>query len=351
MSCEQYSRATNWLVIHDVAEIPSVNLVMDSAIKRKKNSCILRLLRAALVSQVIRGSCSKLPANSIKNPSMKADLYFVRHGETEANRDNVLQGLCDYPLTDKGVQQCEDVGEALRSIRWAKIFSSDLPRTIRTSDILLSKSDEYDSNGDEKLSEQALLREMSYGVLEMLPRGTSFQEAFEIVALREGIRYEDVVDSAETNADVKTRQHKFLTTILFPAMKSIHAPPSAPDSTPLIQPGVSTLDSTMTGNINFIVNSDSERPKILCVSHGGFIRRFFSNFCDLEYVSQAESEKYPGAAILSSVFGIMSTKRLKLENCSISVCTVEWAAGALEGDYVCTASEDNVNIINHLRKE
>ena len=326
---------------------------MEFGIKRENRSCILRLFRTALVGQVMMGSCSKLPVTSSKSPSMKADLYFIRHGETQANRDNVLQGHCDFPLTDKGVRQCEDVGEALRSIRWAKVFSSDLPRTIRTSDILLSKSDKYDSNGDEKLAEEILLREMNYGVLEMLPRGTSFQKAFEIVAAREGIRYEDVVDSAETNAEVKIRQHNFLTKTLFPALRSIRATPLAPNSTPLTPPAStldSTLDSTLAGTMNCIPISGDGRPNILCVSHGGFIRRFLSNFCDLDYVAQPESEKYPGASILSSVFGIMATKRIQLANCSISVVTVEWAAGALEGDYVCTASADNVNIINHIKE-
>ena len=34
-------------------------------------------------------------------------LVFVRHGETEANREGIIQGSgCDFPLTEKGVKKC-----------------------------------------------------------------------------------------------------------------------------------------------------------------------------------------------------------------------------------------------------
>jgi broad specificity phosphatase PhoE len=314
---------------------------MKCIIVKQKTNRIVHLLRALLISQVAvsSSSSSSLSLERSKLPKMKVDLYFVRHGETEANRDNVLQGHCDFPLTDRGVKQCGEVGEALQSMNWAKVFSSDLPRTLRTSQILLSKSKNYNPKGKEKLREDVRLREVNFGVKEMLPRDTTFEAAVEIVAKREGIRREDVVDNTETSAELKIRQHRFLTETLYPELKSIC---SKADSSKTAAP--TDVESKLDG----ILGRESSNPKILCVSHGGFIRRFLSNYCDLDYVLSPENDNYPGASILSSVFGIRSQKLIRLSNCSISVVTVEWAEGAPEDGYVCTASADNVNIISHL---
>lgn len=302
------------------------------AITVKKFYCnsFATILRALLLSQVAVRNSSTISPTASKFAPMKVDLYFVRHGETEANRDNILQGHCDFPLTDKGLKQCEQVGEALRSVRWNKVFSSDLPRTLRTSEILLSKSETYDAGGTERLVADVLLREMNFGVKEMLPRDTDFEAAIQIVALREGIRCEDVVDSAETNAEVKNRQHKFLSETIFSELVAQGFPGNSFDAKEeqLVQP------------------SQKENPKVLCVSHGGFIRRFLTNFCDLEYTTSAD---YPGSTILSSVFGLKDVKLIRLSNCSISKVTVEWPLGALHGDYVCRAISDEVNVITHLK--
>lgn len=40
-------------------------------------------------------------------------LYFARHGETEANRQNRYSGKKDTPLTVKGIEQARTVGEIL----------------------------------------------------------------------------------------------------------------------------------------------------------------------------------------------------------------------------------------------
>lgn len=52
-------------------------------------------------------SSSKKTVNCNK---IGAEIWFVRHGETTANRESLLQGHCDYPLTEKGLKQCVDVG-------------------------------------------------------------------------------------------------------------------------------------------------------------------------------------------------------------------------------------------------
>jgi len=74
-------------------------------------------------------------------PDISATVLFVRHGETTANRDGVIQGSgCDFPLTEKGQDEAVKVGLALNNVHWDIIYSSDLQRTLATTDILLSQA-------------------------------------------------------------------------------------------------------------------------------------------------------------------------------------------------------------------
>jgi 2,3-bisphosphoglycerate-dependent phosphoglycerate mutase len=66
-----------------------------------------------------------------------ARVYLVRHGETDANRKGIIQGQMDTLLNDRGVQQAEIAGEALRSIPFDIAYSSDL---ARASKVPLTKS-------------------------------------------------------------------------------------------------------------------------------------------------------------------------------------------------------------------
>jgi len=60
----------------------------------------------------------------------------VRHGETEWNAQRLLQGQLDSPLTENCVKQVEDVAHELKDVNFDAIFSSDLPRTLRTAEII-----------------------------------------------------------------------------------------------------------------------------------------------------------------------------------------------------------------------
>lgn len=63
-------------------------------------------------------------------------LYFVRHGESEANAARVLAGQHDSPLTARGREQAAAVAEALAPIRFDRIVTSDLSRTRDTAAII-----------------------------------------------------------------------------------------------------------------------------------------------------------------------------------------------------------------------
>ena len=63
-------------------------------------------------------------------------LYFVRHGESEANRARVFAGQTDSPLTDQGRQQAEAVAAVLEPVAFDRIVTSDLSRTRETAEII-----------------------------------------------------------------------------------------------------------------------------------------------------------------------------------------------------------------------
>lgn len=64
-------------------------------------------------------------------------LWLVRHGETEWARDGRHTGRTDLPLTEKGREQAEALGEHLRGERFAAIRCSPLSRARETLELAL----------------------------------------------------------------------------------------------------------------------------------------------------------------------------------------------------------------------
>ena len=64
-----------------------------------------------------------------------ADLYLVRHGQTELNVQNILQGGHDSPLTARGREQALATRAAFeaRGVTFDRVYSSPLGRARRTS--------------------------------------------------------------------------------------------------------------------------------------------------------------------------------------------------------------------------
>ena len=64
-------------------------------------------------------------------------LYFVRHGESEANTRRVISNReSPFGLTDLGRQQAKSLADKLKDIPITAIFSSPVLRARETADIL-----------------------------------------------------------------------------------------------------------------------------------------------------------------------------------------------------------------------
>ena len=85
-------------------------------------------------------------------------IYFVRHGQTELNMDDRMQGWCDSPLTEKGEKQAAFVKGYFKEneITFDHAFCSDSGRAVQTIELITDMDYEVTSN----------LREISLGDLE-----------------------------------------------------------------------------------------------------------------------------------------------------------------------------------------
>lgn len=63
----------------------------------------------------------------------KTTVYFIRHGQSEANRLHMMIGHTDMDLTELGHAQAEATAEYLKDIPADVIYSSDLLRAYNTA--------------------------------------------------------------------------------------------------------------------------------------------------------------------------------------------------------------------------
>lgn len=104
---------------------------------------------------------------------MKVTFYYVRHGETLFNVIRRMQGFCDSPLTETGVEQARNTASVLRDVPFDIAFSSSSERAVDTAEmicgyheglrpVLLKGLKEYDFgtlDGDLIDKNQELIRE------------------------------------------------------------------------------------------------------------------------------------------------------------------------------------------------
>ena len=126
-------------------------------------------------------------------------LYFVRHGESEAN---VLHEFSNrgfkHGLTERGFQQAEQLGLNLRGIPFKKIYTSPLKRAFQTAEILKKHQ-------DCPLEVSDALREFDTGILE----GKSDPESWEIhtwvINQWLGGNWEARIPGGESRLDIQAR--------------------------------------------------------------------------------------------------------------------------------------------------
>lgn len=89
-------------------------------------------------------------------------IYIIRHGQTEKNKANLLQGRSEHPLNETGIRQAQEAGEwfAEHGIIFDAVYSSPLERAKDTGRIAAGKGSNFWPHIDERLIE------MEYGPYE-----------------------------------------------------------------------------------------------------------------------------------------------------------------------------------------
>ncbi len=122
----------------------------------------------------------------------KVLFYYVRHGETLFNVFNRMQGWCDSPLTEKGIQNAREAREILKDIPLKAAYVSTSERCRDTCAIIV----EY---RDIPVYERKGLKEVNFGTWE----GVEVDKHLEEINRRRGtgIHWDDCGgDSNETFA-------------------------------------------------------------------------------------------------------------------------------------------------------
>ena len=86
-------------------------------------------------------------------------IYITRHGQTQHNINERVQGWNDSPLTDLGIYQAKCTGIGLKDVTFVKAYSSDLARQYDTAQTILQQN----NHPDVPIIEDIRLREMCYG--------------------------------------------------------------------------------------------------------------------------------------------------------------------------------------------
>ncbi len=92
-------------------------------------------------------------------------IYIVRHGQTDWNKEKVMQGQTDIPLNETGKEQAREQGEKLKDIVFDYIFCSPLTRTKQTLENLNVKC-------ETKIIYDDRLKERNYGEFEKTPKSS-----------------------------------------------------------------------------------------------------------------------------------------------------------------------------------
>ena len=64
-------------------------------------------------------------------------IYFIRHGETDWNKEGRLQGRANIPLNENGRRVAELTREGLKQVKFDAAFTSPLIRARETAEIIL----------------------------------------------------------------------------------------------------------------------------------------------------------------------------------------------------------------------
>ena len=136
-------------------------------------------------------------------------LYFVRHGETDWNKERRMQGQVDMPLNEFGELLAKKTAIGLEDIPFVVCYTSPLKRARKTAELILAKG-----NRDTEIIEDDRIIEMAFGTYE---GKHIFGEQDEVPQeFHDGFNHPERYvppEGGESFSDVMRRTQEFLTDI------------------------------------------------------------------------------------------------------------------------------------------
>ena len=135
-------------------------------------------------------------------------LYIVRHGQTDLNKQGIVQGRGrDTDLNDEGRHQANQFYEAYKNVPFDKIYISELKRTQQSIQQFIDMGLPY-----EKL---AGLDELAWGIHEGQPATPETKAAF-LQLMRDWLdgKLDEKFEGGESPNEVKARQLEALDVIM-----------------------------------------------------------------------------------------------------------------------------------------
>ena len=126
-------------------------------------------------------------------------LGLIRHGTTDWNAENRLQGHASISLNETGRLQAHAIAERLRGQPWDVLYTSDLPRATETAEIIAR------ATGLSVLTDPRL-REMDCGEVE----GTTASERL----AKWGEHWKALPLGMETRTSIERRGSAFIASVL-----------------------------------------------------------------------------------------------------------------------------------------
>ena len=195
-------------------------------------------------------------------------IYLVRHGETDWNVKNIIQGQIDIPLNKKGENQALEIANELKDIHFDAIFSSDLSRAKRTAEIIAT---------ERKLAVVATktLRERYFGKFQgkIFPKEKNIKEMIRFLIKNSKAESE----KPETDASIMSRLVAFLKeiSVAYKGKTVLLVTHAAPIRTLLIHLGFGTYDNLPNGCIGNLayVKIKNDGSEFVIEETSGIVKR------------------------------------------------------------------------------
>lgn len=138
---------------------------------------------------------------------MDKEIYIIRHGETDLNKQGIVQGRgINSDLNDTGRAQAAAFYEAYKNIPFDKVYTSELKRTHQTVKGFIDAGTPWEQLGG--------LDELAWGIWEGKPNDEHAITAFKgLMEAWEAGDYDAHFEGGESPNDVVRRQQEALSVI------------------------------------------------------------------------------------------------------------------------------------------